>query len=273
MKVTFFILLCFYFTANSFAQDHLGEKYEMYYGAKLKVNLPQKYYDNFFTKYNPNILDEEKFVFRPTKKFKSKTDGAIFNTEFNCIRIEQDKRGVDIFLVLVSEIEKDTCYYKFQRFLNKYDNYIFPFKIIKNGTGWPDEYYCEDFSVVKSDFSSELTYYSPPMFAEYSKKNKNGNITYTLFWHFYSSELYTNLNGLSIKFEDGEILNWPETTIFSNADEKGFKYSTNVSLTKEELDKLSTKTILAYKMGINEGKIIAIYSNLLRHYAICLPKL
>lgn len=46
----------------------------MYYGTKLKVNLPQKYYDNSITKYNPNISDEEKFVFRPTKKFVKQND-------------------------------------------------------------------------------------------------------------------------------------------------------------------------------------------------------
>ncbi|WP_379963923.1 hypothetical protein [Epilithonimonas sp. UC225_85] len=120
---------------------------------------------------------------------------------------------------------------------------------------YKDEDYCKFIDKIGDDFSDKINIMSPDLlgisFMQVVQKGKTNNyLSVSVPGYSYSS----NEKGLYLKFSDGSFFKKPMATVDSEASSNGYIYTSFISLTKDDIQILKTKEIIAKKVGTYQDK-------------------
>ena len=230
------------------------------YPADVSESLQEYGYRNFYTS-----NDKSRHFAAKKRDYKSPYS-PLNRTKFNVTKIEKVTYGK--YMLELQDIETgEFVYYEHSTFYSSSELALVEI---------PSTLYASQISSRKDKLEDKITYSTP--YGEnvsFTKVVRGADVVIYLSLSTYGSTLNVLEKGATILFTDGTQLNFPDIDIETKAHTatslSGYDYSIFKSLTAEEIEMFSTKTIEYFKLyiydrDINEkdGKKYNAYMNLLK---------
>lgn len=271
--------------SQDFKEVFLGNNVDAYKGTyfKIKDNDYNDFYMMFYE--NLNILKDLKYhlVIFPNKKSREYTlRDSLNNKEFfvkDIVNIDgkpynKDEHFTEPIFVLQETNSKKIIYYRYKQ--SEY--YEFPFFVKSENKSI--DLQCNLIQRKIDDFTGEITLRSPINYKSQNipfaiiKTIKNSVTKYYLSLSSYGLNVSVDINDITILFDDNSKLNKKskiDVNVAKNGN--GYRYSAFIPITQQDLDILSTKKIIKYRLYIYDYSLNDENGEMFKSLIKCIRKL
>jgi hypothetical protein len=285
-KIIYSVLILTFLFSNLWSQDFfnnfLGNDYKLYKGSLLIIDTSN--FMGWDHKFYSNLNDCKKLycenVVYPNKDYSWQTDknklkNKIFNVE-DIIIVEDFSNN--IVFKLKDTATKKIIYFKY----DKSKSYYFPFLTNYMET---DEQLCTKIEKKVDDFTNQITWYSPHIYAsnilpvDFTKISTSSTTLIYLMLCSYGSSVSVGKKGVIVLFTD-------ETKWESNSDVKcevneyrdlsrigrngDFEYSTAIRLNENDIELFRTKLIKKFRLYAYDNEIDEMTAIKLQKFLNCM---
>lgn len=266
-KTLTFLLLVSLTVVNS--QNFPGKEVQLLKDKTLKVEEKsesvQRYgYDHFY------VSKELKKRYKPIDKYSNTKYSELVGKEFKVLDIEEYKDFADRkkHMLKIENKETGILYFKY----DEVSEYNFCFEVI-GGLDFPEGHFCKDLEETQDKFADKLTVRSP--FKEtvsFTKVTSKDKTSIYMSIRVHGSTINVNKTGATVLLDNKEQLVWENAKVSSKVSRggRGYIYSVFVSLTEEQIKKLTESKITDVKLYVYEKEVKNALK--IQEYIKCLSK-
>jgi hypothetical protein len=287
MKKYIFTFLTFFAFISLKAQDFVGKDANLYLNATVKPieirEILQEYaYKNFYLNFDTatKVLTKER-IGKRNSNIKPFQTGVSYNPvsdysklvgmEFKVIGVYEEAAKYDFEKgrYYVFALENDalgTIYYEYDtEFKHNLE------LTVVGGLKFPEDYWCNKFTIHKDKFEDKTSYYSPQESGfSVIKIVSNGITKYYLKVEAGGSTPKIDGKGLYLLFDDGSKINKRNEEIdLDVGNNGGYIYSAFTNLSNEDLEILKTKKLTDKRLYIYDGIVEPESANIIQEYIKC----
>jgi hypothetical protein len=279
---TTFLLIC------GSCQDFVGKDAKLYLNAIVRPKeideYQQKYaYKNFYLQFDTTTkvltkkpIDKKGVHFKPFQvgeSYSPKSDySKLVGVEFKVIGVYEKAPEFDFdsgthFVLALKNENLGIIYYEYDT-RYKHDLEI----TLVSGLNYPDNYWCNKFTISKDKFEDKISYFSPQTSGVTVIKVVSKNISkYYLSIEEYGETANVDGKGLYLLFDDGSKIIRENVDIDVNVGRNGgFLYSAIIELSSDELNLLKSNKLTDNRLYIYDGKVDNESANLIQEYIKCI---